>query len=162
MSAARRAATVGLLAAVTLVLSYVEHLIPMSIAVPGVKPGFANIGVLITLYTLGGGYAALVSVIRVLLAGLLFASFSGVLYSLAGAAAALVVMLLLHRVKMFGAVGVSVGGAAAHIFGQLAVAACLMGGVVFGYAPWMILSAIVTGAVNGVIAALVVRALPTR
>ncbi len=160
MSAARRTATVGVIAAVTLVLSYVEHLVPMSVAIPGIKPGFANIGVMVALYTLGGGYAALVSVIRVLLAGLLFASFSGVLYSLAGAAAALVVMLVLRRAGIFGAVGVSVGGAAAHIFAQLAVASALMGSVVWGYAPWMTLAAVATGAFNGIVAALVVRALP--
>lgn len=159
MKASKRVALAGVLAALTMVLSYVERLIPLDIGVPGIKPGFANIGVLAALYLLGGGWAAAVSLVRVAMTGLLFTGVSAMLYSLAGAAAALAVMIPMKRCKVFGMVGVSAGGAAAHITGQLALAAVLLGNSVWVYSPWLYVAAAVTGVFNGVAAAFVVARL---
>ena len=50
---ARDVALYGLLIALAFVLSYVESLIPISLGVPGVKLGLANLAVIAALYTVG-------------------------------------------------------------------------------------------------------------
>ena len=46
----RKVAYFGLFIAVALIFSYVEHLIPVHYAVPGIKLGLANLCVMIVLY----------------------------------------------------------------------------------------------------------------
>lgn len=43
-------ALLGICAAIAMVLSYIESLIPLSFAVPGIKLGLANIAVIFALY----------------------------------------------------------------------------------------------------------------
>ena len=86
-------AYLGLLLTLALILSYVESLIPIFVSVPGVKLGLANLVVLICLYAYPSKYAFVISIMRVMLAGLLFGSMFSILYSLAGAFFSLIVML---------------------------------------------------------------------
>lgn len=64
-------ATIALLAALALIFSYVEAIIPYNPGVPGIKLGIANIVALVALYQLSAKHAAAVNVIRILIAGLL-------------------------------------------------------------------------------------------
>ena len=82
-------ATIALLAALALIFSYVEAIIPYNPGVPGIKLGIANIVALVALYQLSAKHAAAVNVIRILIAGLLFNGVFGALYSLGGAAISL-------------------------------------------------------------------------
>ena len=75
----------GLFAALAILMGYVEFMIPVPVPIPGVKLGLANVIVIIMLYFMDAKSAFFVSLIRVLLSGLLFAGFAGMLYSLAGA-----------------------------------------------------------------------------
>ena len=84
-SRTRRLAYSALLAALALIFSYVEVLIPFNFGIPGVKLGIANLVVIIALYYLGPRYAFTINMIRVIVAGLLFSGLFGCLYSLAGA-----------------------------------------------------------------------------
>ena len=69
-----RAAALGVVTALALIFSYIEFLVPLPIAIPGIKLGLANIVVLISLYALGPRYAFFVNVTRIALAALLFGS----------------------------------------------------------------------------------------
>ena len=62
----------GLLLALALILSYVETLIPFSVAVPGIKIGMSNLTVIWCLYLLSFREAMLLSVSKAILSGLLF------------------------------------------------------------------------------------------
>ena len=75
----------GLFAALAILMGYVEFMIPVPVPIPGVKLGLANVIVIIMLYFMDAKSAFFVSLIRVLLSGLLFAGFAGMLYSMAGA-----------------------------------------------------------------------------
>ncbi len=97
----RGVATVALLAALALIFSYIEVLIPFNFGIPGVKLGIANIVVTIALYKLSAKHAASVNVIRVLIAGLLFNGIFGALYSLAGAIVSLLGMIILKKTNLF-------------------------------------------------------------
>ena len=68
----KRITELGLLLAVSLVLAYLESLLPVMVAVPGVKLGLANIVTMLVLYRNGGKQAFFFMTVRVVLAGFLF------------------------------------------------------------------------------------------
>lgn len=148
----------ALLTALALVLSWVESLVPLSVAVPGVKLGLPNAVVLFALYRMGRGHAWLVSLTRVLLVSLLFGSFATLAYSLAGAVVSLSLMCLLYQTGKFSPTGVSVAGGVAHNAGQIAAAACLMEtpGLV-GYLPVLCITGTLAGICVGLLGGTAVR-----
>ncbi len=119
-------ARVGLLAALALIFSYVEAIIPYNPGIPGIKLGIANVVTVVALYKFGSRDAAAVSVIRVVLAGLLFNGLFGMLYALAGAVVSLTGMILLKKTGLFSVTGVSMAAGVLHNLGQLLVASALI------------------------------------
>ena len=122
----RRTVLLSALVAVAMILSYVESLFPPLLAVPGAKVGLSNIATVFALYTLGWQAAIVVSVVRVCLSALLFGNAVALIYSLSGAALALLVMILFYKLDLFSSVGVSVLGGVAHNAGQVIAAAFVM------------------------------------
>ena len=59
--ASRELTRFALLIALAMVLSWLESLVPLSLAVPGVKLGLANLVVIFALYRLGPRQAAVIS-----------------------------------------------------------------------------------------------------
>lgn len=144
--------------AAAIVLGYIEAQIPYFFTVPGIKLGLANSVAVFALYRLSAAGAAAVSAVRVLAAGLLFTSPFAMLFSAAGAAVSLCVMILLKKSGRFSTVGVSAAGGAAHNLGQIAVAALVMeSGGVFWFFPVLCLSGVVSGVIIGVIAGMLVK-----
>lgn len=144
-----------MLAAVALIFSYIEAVIPFSVGIPGVKLGFANIVIVFTLYRFDGRYAFAVNLVRILLAGLLFGSVFSALYALAGGMISLCAMILLKKGGVFSVTGVSMAGGVFHNLGQLVVAACVVQTAqVVIYFPVLIFSGIAAGIVNGIAAQL--------
>ena len=157
----KRIALTGLLIALALILSYLESLVPLSIAVPGIKLGLPNLAIVFALYRLRPSIAAAISLLRVLLVALLFGSVLSLAYSAAGAVLSLAVMLLLKRSGRFGCTGVSVAGAVAHNLGQILTAALLLQTVGLAwYFPALCLSGTVAGVCIGLLAALLVKRIP--
>lgn len=153
----RRLAMNGLYIAMALVLSVLERWIPVQavIPVPGVKLGLANIVTLFILFHANWKDAALVSLLRCLLAAFAFGGMSSLLFSLAGATLALPAMMLAMRVypKWVSLIGISISGAAAHNVGQLGMAALVMkSGAVFGYLPVLSGAALVMGTLTALVA----------
>ena len=148
----------GLLVALALVLSYLESLVPMSFAAPGVKMGLPNIAVVFALYRLRFRDAAVISLLRVVLASLLFGNVFSLAYSAAGAVLSLLVMLQLFHGGKFSATGVSVAGAVAHNVGQILVAVFVLetGRLVY-YLPVLCISGVVAGICIGLLSALLVK-----
>ena len=156
----RKIARMGLLVALSMILSYVESLIPAFVAVPGVKVGLANIVVIFALYTLGPIEALIVSLLRVILSSFLFGSVLSLLYSLSGALLSLGGMILMKKLKIFSTTVVSVTGGVLHNVGQILVACLVLEtDVLLYYLPALILSGVITGAVIGIIASLVIKRL---
>lgn len=149
----------GLLSAAALALYELESLIPPPVPIPGVKPGFANIVTLVTLCAYGPGPAALVAIVRVLLAAVIAGNAFTLAYSATGACLALLSMWLCNKFLRGRWVCISgcVGGLA-HNAGQLAVA-CLVtrSTAACAYAPVLAIAGIATGAFNGLCAAFTLR-----
>jgi len=143
----------GLFAALAILMGYVEFMIPIPVPIPGVKLGLANVIVIIMLYFMDTKSAFFVSLIRVLLSGLLFAGFAGLLYSLAGAMLSFLVMAALKKTGRFSIVGVSVSGGVFHNVGQIVVAALVVENVRMAYyLPFLLISGVVTGFLIGIVA----------
>ncbi len=142
----------GLAASVTLILSYVESLLPPLVAaVPGVKMGLPNIMIIFLLYRFGWKEAAAVSLVRLLAVALLFGNVMTLAYSFAGALLSLILMTLFKKWGAFSMVGVSIIGGVTHNLGQILVAMLVMQTREIGY--YMIVLA-VTGTIAGILVGL--------
>lgn len=144
-------------AAAAIALTVAEAALPSPL--PGVKPGLANIIVLVVLVRHGWRDAAWVSLLRVLAGSLVIGQFlaPGFFLALAGAVTSLTVLALAHQLpaRWFGPVSVSVLAAFAHIGGQIAVARIWLvpHDGVFYLLPVFATAALVFGTINGLIAA---------
>ena len=155
---AKKIAAMGLLVALAMVLSWVEQLVPLSVQVPGVKLGLANLAVLFALYRLGVRAAWTVSLLRVALVSITFGNAYSLWYSLAGAVLSLLVMGLLRKTGRFSLLGVSVAGAVSHNLGQIAVAAAVLGAASMAYyLPVLLVSGTAAGVCIGAVGAILVR-----
>ncbi len=161
IAATQRLARISLLSALALVLSYIETMIPLPVALPGVKLGLANVAVVVALLGLDVRAAAAVAVAKVVASGLLFGSPMMLAYSLGGTALAFVGCAAVSLVPGLGAVPVSMVAAVLHNVGQIAVAALLLGtpSVLLSLPPLM-LAACATGFATGAVAAGVLAAQP--
>ena len=151
----------AMLVALAMVLSYIETLIPVFVAVPGVKIGLTNLVVLVALYYMDAKYAFGINMIRILLVAFTFGNAFALMYSLAGGMLSFAVMLLLKKSGAFGYTGVSVGGGVAHNTGQILVAMLVLEtSRLIYYLPVLLISGTVAGAVIGIICGEVLRRLP--
>ena len=152
----------AVLTAMALALSYLESFFPLSLAIPipGIKLGLANIVTLFALYALGPGQALMILLARCLLGGVFAGKMSALIFSVLGGVTAMVVMILLSRCGRLSIYGVSVGGAAAHSCGQVAAAVLTLGNTApIYYLPVLLGVSLFTGALTGLIAACLFRAL---
>lgn len=153
-------ATCAVFTALALIVSYLEHMIPLPFAAPGVKLGLANVVIVAAMYLMGLKKAFAINIVRVLLSGAMFTGLSAMLYALAGALASFCVMALVRRSSAFSIVGVSVAGALTHNAAQYTLAALIVhtAGLI-SYLPVLIASGAVTGIVVGAVAHAIVTRL---
>lgn len=162
LSAGRKAAYYGILAAAALVCGYLEALIPLPVTVPGVKLGLGNAVVLLALTWMGPRPAVAIMLVKVVASTLLFANVQMLAFSLAGGLLSWAVMTLAHRSGLFSTIATSVLGGLAHNAGQLIVVAMLLSRqVALVNAPVLAVAGVLCGAGVGLVAHLILRALPT-
>ena len=156
----QKIALLGVLLAATIVIAIAESFIP-SFTIPGIKLGFANIVILVTLYELGVKEAVFINLVRVLVVSLVRGTFlsMGFFMSLTGAVMSLgVTILFCLLIKKFSIIGVSVIGSLFHVTGQILIAMIYMGSVyVVYYLPIIALSAVITGILVGFIARAIIK-----
>lgn len=151
-------------AAAAIALSVAEAAIPSPL--PGVKPGLANIIVLVVLLRYGWRDATWVSLLRVVAASLLLGQFlaPGFFLSLAGALTSLAALGISRHLppRWFGPVSQSIVAAFAHITGQLALARVWLvpHDGLFYLVPMFALAALAFGTANGLAVAKLLAAEP--
>ena len=145
------------MAALAIGLSVLEAAIPSPL--PGVKPGLANIVILIVLHRYGWRTAAWVSLLRLVAGSLLMGSLfaPGFFLSLSGAVCSLAVLAASQHLpqRWFGAVTHSILAAFAHIAGQMIVVYLWLiphTGIAY-LIPIFATAALIFGTVNGLIVA---------
>lgn len=158
-SNARRIALSGLLTALMLVFGWIERLIPIVGAPPGVKLGLANSVLIYAVYMMNVKESFVLMLLKVLLTGFLFGNPQAMIYSFSGSLLSLCAMLLAHRIKGVSAVGVSVVGACFFNVGQVIAAAIMVAlpELLISYLPILLISAVVTGVLTGIAATMVMK-----
>lgn len=149
-------------AAAAIALTVAEAMIPSPL--PGIKPGLANIIVLLVLARHGWREAAWVSLLRVLAGSLVVGQFlaPGFFLALAGALCSLVVLAAAQHLpaRWFGPVSQSILAAFAHIGGQVLLARVWLvpHDGVFYLVPLFATAALLFGTINGLVAARLIAA----
>ena len=138
---------IGLLTAMALAISLIEHMIPIPVPIPGAKLGFSNMIILLTLYFYGLKSALLVGILKSFLLMLITGSVTAFFYSFAGAVLASISMglslKLLNKFSSF--IGISEIGAFFHNLGQILVAAVFMGNIkMLIYFPALVMMGVFT------------------
>lgn len=146
----------GMLLALSMVLSYVEAMIPVNLGVPGVKLGLPNIVTVIGLFSIGPVPTMVISILRILLVSFMFGNTMTLAYSFAGFALSFLSMLLLKKVGGFSGNVISILGGVMHNVGQLLAAIVLLHTRQLAlYFPVLLIAGVIAGAVIGLIAGLI-------
>ena len=158
---AKRIAYLGLLLALAVLFGYVESLIPVNLAIPGIKLGLANIVIVAVLYIFTWKEALAVSVLRVVIIGFMFGNLFSIAFGLSGTVLSVIWMALLKDSGHFGIVGLSAFGGVMHNIGQLAAAALIVEGFPFlWYLPILMLAGLLAGILIGAVSLPVMKRLP--
>lgn len=161
-SRAARVARDGVLAALALLFSYVESLLPLGhvLPLPGFRVGLANVVVTLVLFELGMGDAAVVALIKTVVSALLFGSPVSFAFSAAGTALSFGGLALIRRVvpDRLSYVGICIAGAALHNSGQICAAMVIFGVGVATYLPVLLAASVVLGGVCGGVVCLIAPA----
>lgn len=151
----RRIAIDALLCAFAMMLSYLEVLLPLTawIPLPGFRLGLANLAVVAVFVLFSPIDAALVSLVRVFLMGLLFGSPTSLYFSFLGALCSYLLLLLMRLIgKRLSYFGVSILSAAAHNAGQILAAATLFDfSLFYSYLPILLIASVLFGGIVGVL-----------
>ncbi len=139
-----------------LALSYLESLIPITylVPLPGFKLGFANIAVIIAFYRISPYAAILISFTRVVISSLLFSGVTTLLFSLSGAAASLLILIIIYCTigRKISFIGLSVIMALFHNVGQIICASFVMHSTSIGYYfPILATASLICGTLTGIV-----------
>ena len=159
---AKKIALYGILTSLALIFGYIESLFPLSFIAPGVKLGLANSVALILLCYGDFRGAILVNITRILLSALLFSSPFSLVFSLTAGILSVVIMRLLSGIKGVSVVGFSISGAAVHNLVQLTVASLLFGRAVWYYLPFLLISALLSGGIIGILSSIIFKKIKTN
>ncbi len=154
-SSTQKLTTLSLLLAIAIALNYFERSIPISTTIPGIRLGLANVVSLICLQFYGYKDAFLLVVLRTVLSAFFYGSLSALMFSLGGGLFALTAMSALWAARgdRLSTIGISVGGAIFHNVGQVTVAFFILATpAIWSYLPFLLVSAVVTGILTGVVA----------
>ncbi|WP_031517324.1 Gx transporter family protein [Desulfofalx alkaliphila] len=160
----KRLVLISLFVALAMALNIFERAIYIP-SHPGVKLGLANVITLLSILLLGWKDAFYVVFIRCTLGALLFGNPISFLFSITGGLLSALVMVLLWELltKYVSIVNISMVGAVTHNIGQLLVASLIMQDFsVYTLLPILMISALITGYVVGLITNHVYKSLVNR
>jgi heptaprenyl diphosphate synthase len=158
----KKIATYGLLVALAFILSYIESLFPVFIAIPGIKLGLANLVVITAIYKMGVKEAFVLSIIRIVLVGFTFGNPSTMMFSLVGGLLSWLLMVIFQKTNLFSTIGVSIIGGIAHNIGQILVAILVVENIdIIYYLPVLLIFGVIMGALIGILATIIIKRLKT-
>lgn len=149
----KRVAFLGLFVSFSLVLSYIENLIPVSFAIPGIKIGLSNLAVLLCLYLFAPLDALIITLIKAIVSSFLFGNMTMLIYSISGAFISCLCMILVKQILKIHMITISAIGGIMHNVAQLGVAYFIIKSKgIFYYFPYLFLSGLLFGILIGFVA----------
>ena len=152
MNKTLKPAYLSVLLAIAFILSWIEAVIPPLVpSIPGIKIGFANIIILFSVFNLKKSETLMILSARLVLNALFFGNAVSLIYSAAGGFLSFAAMITIKKISQK-EIPSSIGGGIFHNIGQISAAYLVLGSAaVFSYLPYLIISGILTGALNGFI-----------
>ncbi|MBQ3151058.1 MAG: Gx transporter family protein [Clostridia bacterium] len=148
----KRLTTDALLTAFALIIFIIEAQIPPVVPIPGIKLGLSNIITLTSFYIIGKKDALIILVLRIVLGSVFSGNISSLIFSLCGGILCYIAMCIFHGITKEKIWVTSVLCAIAHNTGQIIAAVFVMKSTaVLWYFPYLLISAIITGAFTGII-----------
>ena len=148
MSKVQKLVYLSLLCAIALVIFIIELQIPPIAPIPGLKLGLANMVSLAVLILYGPKEALTVLLLRIVLGTIITGKVSTIFFSLAGGLLSNIGMIFLYQYfrKYLSIWLISIIGSILHIIGQLLIAVIITNTPgIFFYAPFLLISSIVSG-----------------
>ena len=149
----RRLTLLAVFTTLALTIFVIESAIPTLVPIPGVKLGLANIVTLFVIKRMGARDAAVVLLMRIILATIFAGQAVSFIYSVFGGVLCLAVMAAINKVLNGHAIFVtSIFGAVAHNAGQIMAAFFVLGmSGILVYLPFLVISGIITGLFTGLV-----------
>ena len=110
-------AIIGL--SLSLILGYIEAILPINIGLMGVKIGLSNIVTLICLKVLDIKWTLIINVLRLIILGILFSNLVRFLISVSGFVLSFVLMCIAMKCFNFSMIVTSIIGGVSHNIGQV-------------------------------------------
>ncbi len=165
MNKTRELVLMALLAALGSILGLFEAMIPLPFLAPGLRLGFSNIVVVVSLVTFGLKKGLAISLLKSFLLMLMSGNVSSFIYSFSGAfLSALAMIIALHFGKNFiSLIGVSLIGSSFHNLAQVTVSSIILGNIMmFSYLPVLLIIGIFTGFFVGISSIYILNTLKTK
>lgn len=162
---ARRITYIAIFIAMATVLNIIERAIVIPGASPGIKLGLANIMTLLSIMMLGSKDAIIIVAVRCFLGALVGGNPVSFLFSITGGMLSILVMVIMWKYlnKYVSIVSISMVGAVFHNIGQLFVASVVVHNFsVYIILPILMISAIITGYVIGIVTKQLYKSLGNR
>lgn len=149
----------SLLLAFSIILGYIEYLVPLNYSLPGIKLGLANSAIIFALFAVGFKHSFFINVLRVFIVSMLFNNILTLTFSLSGAIISLLVMQVLKHYK-FNIISISIAGGVMHNLTQLFVFYIVSGVFeLYYYLPVLMFSGVFAGLLIGLISKRILKIL---
>lgn len=157
----RNIAILGIFAALTLIVSVIEHAMPPIVAfLPYAKIGLSNVFILFILVFFNIRYTLIIVLIKSSFIAIFSGSVMSIFYSLPAGVISSIIMWLLIKYRL-SLISISVLSALAHNITQIAVAIMITKTIsVIAYLPHLMLVATITGALIGALTLLIIKKMP--
>ena len=147
----KKLTTMALLTSLALIIFIIEASLPSLAPIPGIKLGLANIITVYAIFKLSPLDTLSILLARIFLGSIFSGNMSVILYSLAGGVLCYLSMLVMKRFLSLNQIWIcSIIGAISHNIGQITVAILITStpSLIY-YLPFLMVSAIVSGAFTG-------------
>ena len=142
----------SMFATFSIILSYVEVLIPFNIGVYGFKIGLANIATVVIIYLYGCKEAFAITFVRILIISMLFGTAFSFAFSLAGGVVSVAIMCLIKKYLKTHIIFTSAIGGITHNLAQILVASWIVSSKgILSLIPLLVILGLVTGIVVGIV-----------
>lgn len=152
----------SLFLAIGIILNFIEAMIPLPIAIPGIKLGLANTIGLVVLYYYSPKEFLFIGFLRILLVGLLRSGILSISFSLSltGWLLSSIVVILIYKLKLFSIYGLSCTSAVFHGIGQMIIVMLIYNS--FGlilYLPILMITGVITGFLTAFVTSIILNKL---
>lgn len=155
----------AVLAAFGSILGLFEAIIPLPFIAPGLRLGFSNIVVLVSLVLFGFKEGFTVSLMKSILLMLMSGNVSSFMYSFSGAFLSAIAMIISLKFgkKFLSLIGVSIIGSAFHNIAQVTLSSLILSNIMmFFYLPILLILGIFTGFFVGVSSIYILKNLKSK